>query len=410
MDINKKNYIWNTIGSTLFSFNSLFLAIIVTRINGIANAGIFSLAFSTAGIINYIALYSGRTYQIANTNEKFTDGLFILLRIITVLIAIVFSLGFVLVNNYDVYKATIVLLLCILKCIEALSDVFYGILQKQNYLYIAGESLTFKSLFALLAFVVIDIITHNLVLAIAVFLFVNILFLIFFDIQQSKNRCGMNLSLNRLNFIELAQMGIYTFLFTVLIMIIMNLPKYFIDYFLNNADQGIYGILTMPATFIMMLAQFILQPSLLYLTNCKEQKDYQLFDSRVLKICITILSSLIIIIPTAYFLGVPVLQIIYGVSLEGYRLGLILIIIGSAFYAVSNILLNALVVLDNTKEQFILQVIIFALSLLVCFMLISNFGINGGVYSYATIMLLEFLIYVLFFRIRIDSLIKGSIS
>ena len=332
------------------------------------------------------------------------------MRIITVLIAIVFSLGFVLVNNYDVYKATIVLLLCILKCIEALGDVFYGILQKQNYLYIAGESLTFKSLFALLAFVVVDIITHNLVLAIAVFLLVNILFLIFFDIQQSKNRCGMNLSLNRLNLIELAQMGIYTFLFTVLIMIIMNLPKYFIDYFLNNADQGIYGILTMPATFIMMLAQFILQPSLLYLTNCKEQKDYQLFDSRVLKICITILSSLIIIIPTAYFLGVPVLQIIYGVSLEGYRLGLILIIIGSAFYAVSNILLNALVVLDNTKEQFILQVIIFALSLLVCFMLISNFGINGGVYSYATIMLLEFLIYVLFFRIRIDSLIKGSIS
>ena len=178
MDINKKNYIWNTIGSTLFSFNSLFLAIIVTRINGIANAGIFSLAFSTAGIINYIALYSGRTYQIANTNEKFTDGLFILLRIITVLIAIVFSLGFVLVNNYDVYKATIVLLLCILKCIEALGDVFYGILQKQNYLYIAGESLTFKSLFALLAFVVVDIITHNLVLAIAVFLLVNILFLI----------------------------------------------------------------------------------------------------------------------------------------------------------------------------------------------------------------------------------------
>ena len=56
MDINKKNYIWNTIGSTLFSFNSLFLAIIVTRINGIANAGILSLVFSTSGIINYIAL------------------------------------------------------------------------------------------------------------------------------------------------------------------------------------------------------------------------------------------------------------------------------------------------------------------------------------------------------------------
>ena len=166
----------------------------------------------------------------------------------------------------------------------------------------------------------------------------------------------------------------------------------------------------MPATLIMMLAQFILQPSLLYLTICKEQKEFQLFNSRVSKICITILSSLIVIVPISYFLGIPVLQIIYGISLEGYRLGLILIIIGSAFYAVSNVFLNALVVLDNTKEQFILQVVVFALSLIVCFILISNFGINGGVYSYATIMLIEFLIYVLFFRIRIYSLIKGSIS
>ena len=66
---------------------------------------------------------------------------------------------------------------------------------------------------------------------------------------------------------------------------------------------------------------------------------------------------------------------------------------------------------DNVSNGIVfLFVVIFALSLIVCFILISNFGINGGVYSYATIMLIEFLIYVLFFRIRIYSLIKGSIS
>ena len=57
---------------------------------------------------------------------------------------------------------------------------------------------------------------------------INILFLIFFDIQQSKNRCRMNLSLNRLNLTELAKMGIYTFLFTVLIMIIIKIKKLFL--------------------------------------------------------------------------------------------------------------------------------------------------------------------------------------
>ena len=67
----KKDYFWNTLGTSLFSFNSLFLMIVVTRLNSLPDAGIFSFAYATAGIINYFALYSGRTYQISNTNKKF---------------------------------------------------------------------------------------------------------------------------------------------------------------------------------------------------------------------------------------------------------------------------------------------------------------------------------------------------
>ena len=78
----KKDYFWNTLGTSLFSFNSLFLMIIVTRLNSLSDAGIFSFAYATAGIINYFALYSGRTYQISNTNKKFTDSLYFCIRTI----------------------------------------------------------------------------------------------------------------------------------------------------------------------------------------------------------------------------------------------------------------------------------------------------------------------------------------
>ena len=44
----KKNAIWNTIGITINSFNSLFFLIIINRINGVDIAGIFSFAFSVA--------------------------------------------------------------------------------------------------------------------------------------------------------------------------------------------------------------------------------------------------------------------------------------------------------------------------------------------------------------------------
>ena len=42
----KKNFIWNMIGSVVNSFTSLIFLIIVTRINGVEQAGIFTFAFS----------------------------------------------------------------------------------------------------------------------------------------------------------------------------------------------------------------------------------------------------------------------------------------------------------------------------------------------------------------------------
>ena len=75
----KKSYIWNTIGSGFNSFNSLFFLIIVTRINGIKEAGIFTFSFATAAMLYIIAIYSGRTYQVTETIKDIGDNEFNLL-------------------------------------------------------------------------------------------------------------------------------------------------------------------------------------------------------------------------------------------------------------------------------------------------------------------------------------------
>ena len=51
-----KNFIWNSIGTGFNSFNSLFFLILVTRINGLVEAGIFSIAYATSTILYTIAM------------------------------------------------------------------------------------------------------------------------------------------------------------------------------------------------------------------------------------------------------------------------------------------------------------------------------------------------------------------
>ena len=45
-NLDKKNVIWNTFGTAINAFNSLFFMIIAVRINGSKLAGIFTYAFS----------------------------------------------------------------------------------------------------------------------------------------------------------------------------------------------------------------------------------------------------------------------------------------------------------------------------------------------------------------------------
>ena len=79
----KKNFIWNIIGTGFNAFNSLFFMITVTRINGVDNAGIFTIAYSTACIIYIIGVYAGRIYQVTEPDKSITDKEYIVNRIIT---------------------------------------------------------------------------------------------------------------------------------------------------------------------------------------------------------------------------------------------------------------------------------------------------------------------------------------
>lgn len=397
----KKNYFWNTLGTTLLSFNSLFLMIIVTRINGIADGGIFSFSFATAGIINFIALYFGRTYQVTDDNSIFSESVYVISRYATSIVAFMITILFTLICQYELSKSLVLIFLCLVKCLEAVSDIYYGIVQKKGKLYIAGKSLTYKSLLSLIGFIVIDLITKDIVICCLYLVVVNVLFIIFYDNYNAKKEIKIDYTFRYDVVKKLLKISVHTFLFTLIVMVIVNIPRYFIDWLLNNEEQGIYGIISMPATFIMLFAQFILQPSLVKLSVFYQDKNKGDFNKTVFTISVVILASLLLVLPVTYFLGIPVLELIYGVNLSAYRFLLILVVMGSDLYAVSNVLLNALIVVRCTKEQLVLQLIVLLVSTFSCYYLVSFFGIEGGIVSYFIILVLEFICYLGLYKVMV---------
>lgn len=145
----RKNCIWNIIGTTFNAFNSLFFMIAITRINGLEDAGIFTIAFSTACILYMIGIYAGRIYQVTENNKTISDKDYIANRIISSIVLVIISIVFVMIRKYDLYKSSIFVTLAIYKALEAISEVFYGIMQKNNRLNQARKIFIYKSYFKL---------------------------------------------------------------------------------------------------------------------------------------------------------------------------------------------------------------------------------------------------------------------
>ena len=404
-----KDFIWNTFGTGLNSFNSLFYLIIVTRINGMNDAGIFSIAYSTALILYTIGLYSGRLCQVTDTENKVKDKDYILNRVITCVLMIILGAGFLVVKQYQTYKTTVFILLCIFKATEAFSEIIYGIMQKNDLLYRVGQSLTIKSLIGIILFLIIDLGTHDLILACISMIIVNISTIIFFDFILISNKLiDKSSKVDFNNVLMIFKSEFFVFANSFLGIYVLNAPKYAIDSYLTEELQAIYGYIVMPGTVMVLFAQFVVLPFLNKLKELYAIRDFKNFKAIVRKVKMCVVAFGIFAVLSAYFLGPEVLGIIYGENLKAYRLDLALIIGSYIFYSISYVNLVVLTTMRNTFSQFIVYIITAIIALVGSKIFVQNFGIHGGAISCATTLVLQFIMYTILTMVIVNKVEKGK--
>ena len=290
----------------------------------------FSIGIAIGLILYTIALYSGRVCHVTNTNSKITDKDYVLNRCITCVLMMFLAVGIVLLRGYSVLKAEIVLLICLFKCLEAFSDIFYGIMQKQDYLYKAGQSLFFKAVVGIFAFGLINYLTYDLVLALIVLNIVNIIILLFYDIKFVEMIKDGNLVKEvstKENIFDIFKKEFFVFANSFAGIYILNASKYAIDIYESENIQAIFGYIMMPATVMILFAQFILLPFLNKFKKLYEENKIRELDKLGIKIKMVVFLFGICAVLIAFLIGPEFLSFIYGVDLISYRLYLMIIII-----------------------------------------------------------------------------------
>lgn len=394
--ISKKNVLWNMIGTTFNAFNSLFFMMIVTRINGLKSSGVFTLAFSLACLLCLIGGYEGRVYQVTDVKNEYSDIEYIVHRAITCVIMMVVVIFYGFIMKYDAYKFIITISLCLMKCFEVFSDVFYGVLQKDDKLYIVGISLFLKSIFSVVSFIVIDLITKNLLVSCLILDLVWLVLFLVYDLPKSK-RIIQKDSYSFSNVLRLFKTGFFSFAILFLSVYLVNAQKYALDGVVEESLQAIFGMILMPATIISLAGQYLLQPILNTMANLYSNGEKKEFNKIVFKALLLIVAFGVVCVIGAYILGIPVLNILYSVHIDDYKLHLLIIIFGAILYSMSTLLSAALTTVRYTFVQFIVFSISSVIAFVISQILIGQFSIYGAAIAYLITMACQFILYVIIY-------------
>lgn len=408
MQAQKKDYIWNSIGSFLQSAISPILLIVITRLNGVGDSGLFSFAMSLSVVFWAISLWGGRTYQVSDVKKEFSSGDYIVVRFISSLIVAVFSISFCILSGYDLIKTELIMVLVSFKILESIADSMYGVLQIHNKLYIVGISLTMKSVFGFIIFAIVDILTKNIVYGALSIFIVNIAVVIFYDIPWMKH--VESVGLTKKNIMQAGKIMKKTaevFVVVFLTMFSLNIPRYFLDKY--HYDQiGYFGIMAMPITLLTLFISFVLQPNVVNLSELLKKKKIKEFTKIVSKIDFITFTLGILFIVSSYLIGVWVLNTVFGIDINNFRIDLTIMVIGAVANAFVSIYVNLLIILRRFKGQFYTLLVTNILAVILSIYLIDRLAMLGSVLVFMIISFLQAIILLFIYKRSLKNVIMLS--
>lgn len=408
MQAQKKDYIWNSIGSFLQSAISPILLIVITRLNGVGDSGLFSFAMSLSVVFWAISLWGGRTYQVSDAKKEFSSGDYIVVRFISSLIVAVFSISFCILSGYDLIKTELIMVLVLFKILESIADSMYGVLQIHNRLYIVGISLTMKSVFGFMLFTLVDILTKNIIYGALSIFIVNIAVVIFYDIPWMKH--VESVGLTKKNIMQAGKIMKKTaevFVVVFLTMFSLNIPRYFLDKY--HYDQiGYFGIMAMPITLLTLFISFVLQPNVVNLSELLKKKKIKEFTKIVSKIDFITVTLGILFVVSSYLIGVWALNTVFGIDINNFRIDLTIMVIGAVANAFVSIYVNLLIILRRFKGQFYTLLVTNILAVVLSIYLIDRLAMLGSVLVFMIISFLQAAILLFIYKRSLKNVIMLS--
>lgn len=402
-NIERSAYLWNAINAGLAAVECPVILMVMTRTNGVYDAGVLSIAYAVASLMLYLGQYGLRRYQSSDVLEKFSFREYHGVRFLTCAVMVLVSLGYCVYGalwlNYDVRKFLVVLIVCMWKYVQGYTDVFHGRMQQVGRLDVATKCSAARYVLEMLSCCLCLVLTGDMLLAVSVCLAVSVFEALLTSVNEGKHYGGsLKPAFSREKTKMLMIEGFPIFVSLFLNVYIGNAPKYAIDACMTEEIQAYYNFIFMPAFVVGLIAHFIFNPILTTYAKlwvAGERDSFVKLVKLIRKQCYIVLGLTALGLAVAATIGIPLISVIFSVDLTGYRPELVIIMIGGGMLAYATFFATVLTIIRKQRVMLVCYAAAAAAALFVSRPMVVHFGMRGAAVLYAAIMsLLAIMLFI----------------
>jgi O-antigen/teichoic acid export membrane protein len=393
----RRNFSWTFIGNAVYAACQWGMLIVMAKLGNPEMVGQFTLGLAiTAPVIMFTNLHL-RSVQATDAKRQYLFGDYLGLRLISIGLALFLILGVTFAAGYRWRTSLIILVIGLAKAFEAISDVFYGLIQQHERMDRIAMSMMIKGPLSLLLLGVGVYLTNSALWGAVGLAVAWAIVLVSYDIHSGAlmlNRLPrtlqseisgtgyLSMALRPRWHLETQRQLIWLSLPLGVVMMLIslnsNIPRYFIERYLGERELGFFA-----AIAYLMVAGGMVVNALGESVNARLAKYYAAGDSTAFR---TLLFKLLLIgallggtgVLVALVAGRQILTLLYQREYAEYANLFVWLMLATGINYVSSFLGYGMM----AARYFRIQIPIFAsvttISAMICFWLIPTLGLLGA--------------------------------
>lgn len=238
----KKNAFWSIFGNLVYAVAQWGVLIILAKLAGPKDVGQFTLGLAVVAPVFMLSNLQLRSLQATDAKEKHKFNEYLGLRIATSMLSILAITIYALFQKND--SAWVIAVIGVAKSFEAVSDIVYGLLQKQENSAKIAFSLVLKGVFSVFSIGTIYYVSQNLLLATLALAASWLIILLFVDLRFAKEATSINPKFDLSNLKSIIKVAFPLGVTMMLISLQTNVTRYFLEHYTDEFTLGIFGALS----------------------------------------------------------------------------------------------------------------------------------------------------------------------